>query len=100
MYVIAAYTSIETAPVMNAKPQNQNIGVESEKPKNKMIIRAPIRPDTTVASATRRRVEETSKSDKASGRPIKNHATRQNIPVQKSQTIRSCDEPFAMLIYT
>jgi len=49
MHVRAAYTSIETAAVMNAKPPNTKKGVESEKPKNKMIIRTPARPDTTAA---------------------------------------------------
>ena len=82
MHVRAAYTSIETAAVMNAKPPNTKKGVESEKPKNKMIIRTPARPDITVADARRRRFEETSRSDNASGSPTRNHANRQNIPVQ------------------
>jgi len=82
MQVRAAYTRIETAAVMNAKPPNTKKGVESEKPKNKTIIRTPTRPDTTVANARRRRDEETSRFDDASGSPTTNHAIRQKIPVQ------------------
>jgi len=80
--VRAAYTSIETAAVMNAKPPKKKKPMETGSPKNKMIIRTPARPDITVAEARRRRVEETSRSDNASGSPTRNHASRQNIFVQ------------------
>jgi len=82
MRVRAAYTSIETAAVVNAKPPNTKKPMEIAKPKNKMIITTPARPDTPVATARRRRVEETSTPYNASGSPTRNHANRQKMPVQ------------------